>query len=185
MAPTPAIQAQDAQAAASLPSDALAQHEALPRGCESFQVYDEHGRIWPPGFVSQLCGNGPLSMLNANHLASARAKEAREQAAREGRGWANGTLESLAKPDYTPGPRPVMNAKPFKFKPGSIPEQVYIILRDQGPKTTPEIRAALRLKRYELKPYLTPAIRAGVIVSRRVEANTNVYELGRTLEVAA
>lgn len=182
---TPAFDAANVQPPASPQSDDVNRQLLFPRGCESFQLYDEQGRIWPPGFKSQLCDpKHPNTMVSFNAITSARAKEAREQAAREGRGWANGTIESLAKPDYKTTPVPVIGQKPFKFKPGSVAEKAYIVLRDQGAKNTTELRKALFLKDHELKPYLKPAIRAGVILARRVEANLSVFELGRVLEVA-
>lgn len=147
--------------------------------------FSEVAQAWPGmGFRSELCDpNSPHTMVSRSAFISQQSRGNREQAAREGRGWATGSIESLAGEHFKPGPVPMLNAKPFKFKPGSIAEKVYILLRDEGPKTTPEIRAALLLKKWELKPYLTPAIRAGVIVSRRVEANTNVYEVGQVVEV--
>jgi hypothetical protein len=173
----------ETHAATSPSRDALTQQSECLSG---FQVYDEQGRIWPPGFVSRLCDPDDSTFMGAkNAFASAKATKAREQAAREGRGWANGTLESLAKPDYKPGPVPDLKGKPFKFKPSSIAEKAYIALRDGGPMNTTELRKALFLKDHELKPYLTPAIRAGVILARRVEANMSVFELGRVLEVSA
>ena len=88
MAPTTAIQAQDAQPPASLPSDALNRQSPLPRGCESFQVYDEQGRIWPPGFVSQLLDiDGPHTILRTAQYGPEAAKKRAATKAKKANVW--------------------------------------------------------------------------------------------------
>jgi hypothetical protein len=153
---------------------------------ERFELRDDFGRAWPPGFRSQLLDpDSPHALVTPASAASnsRRATEAREQAAREGKGWANGTIESLAPAGYTRDLVPVMGAKPFRFKPSSIAERAYVLLRDRGAMCDLDLRKALLLKQHELRPYLTPAIKAGVIQARRVEANRLMFEVGKVVEV--
>jgi hypothetical protein len=77
---------------------------------ESFQLHDEHGRIWPPGFRSRLCDpDDRLCMFNGQTKEHVRkAAKARELACAQGKGWGNGTMESLAPKGYTRAAVPVM-----------------------------------------------------------------------------
>lgn len=65
----------------------------------SFMVYDEQGRVWPPGFESELMKvGGRFSILSpkAKAMAILSAKGAQSRA--EGNGWKNGTIAHLVKP---------------------------------------------------------------------------------------
>lgn len=69
---------------------------------ESFQVYDEQGRIWPPGFKSRLCDADDLLCILSGQTKERirKAAAARELACAQGKGWSNGTIESLAPKGY-------------------------------------------------------------------------------------
>ena len=64
---------------------------------ETFMVYDEAGRVWPPGFESVLCRPGAgITAAKAEALAAATAGSAAARAA--GKGWSTGTIPHLVKP---------------------------------------------------------------------------------------
>jgi hypothetical protein len=110
---------------------------------------------------------------------SKKASDAREVAAREGKGWANGTIESLAPAGYSRGVMPVMR-RPFRFKAGSVAERAYAVLRDGGAMSEADLRRTLGLGRLaRLSDFLGAAIKAEVIRSRRIDATKALFEIGR------
>ncbi len=65
----------------------------------SFMVYDEHGRVWPPGFVAQLTDpRHPNSILRTSLQQRVMKANgiARAQAAETGEGWASGWMGVLS-----------------------------------------------------------------------------------------
>jgi hypothetical protein len=91
----------------------------------------------------------------------------------------------LAKERFIPGEVPTLNAKPFRFKAGSVAERIYVFLRDSGPADANAIGKAVHVKQHEVRPSVTPAIRAGVILARRIEAGRVIFEVGNVVEEAA
>lgn len=152
----------------------------------SYQVRDEAGNLWPPGFRSQLTDpKSQFTVLTGNALTSARATEARAQAAAEGKGWANGTIESLAGDRFRPGPVPEMRKRAFRFRPGSTGEAAYKFLQERGPLKQAELAKLLRIQKCDVRAYVRKAITAGVIAAKRVDASTVVYSASQAKEVSA
>ena len=64
----------------------------------SFQVRDRKGRVWPPGFESQLCDpESPLSVIPSARQKAARiaVAESRKRCSASGEGWGRGTVHWL------------------------------------------------------------------------------------------
>lgn len=65
----------------------------------TFMIFDEAGKVWPPGFQSQLCNplhpNSILRTLKQQQAQHANRK-AREKVAESGEGWANGYMGPLS-----------------------------------------------------------------------------------------
>lgn len=65
----------------------------------SFMVHDEQGRVWPPGFESELMKpGGRFSILNAKEQSMAVLSAKGAKARAEGKGWGAGTIPHLVKP---------------------------------------------------------------------------------------
>jgi hypothetical protein len=156
-----------------------------------FTLRDERGRIWPPGFVSELCRHGgPHSMLGTSALAmSAAGQRGRENSAMASKGWGNGTIETIARPGYTRAMPPQMMKKPrdsvdqsdrqraFVFKSGSFAKSVHHRLQWSGDRMTDvQLAVGTKLNTSEVRAALAPAVAAGLI---KAEA-TQGTQSGRT-----
>ena len=65
----------------------------------SYMVFSKGGKIWPPGFKSELCSpESPHSMLSVKAKSLAAAGIAGAQARAAGLGWGAGTIPHLVKP---------------------------------------------------------------------------------------
>lgn len=183
--------------------------ETKPR--QSFQVYDDFGRIWPPGFKSQTCDpTSPFSMISHADKAREAAAQKRERDDQAITAQIAAMAESKADqmpPTPAPGTPPEykmrmgapesqerVNSRRYRYSfrrtadaPLSITEVAWYRLRGlpAGSEVTCRQFAVLVLKTPgEVRQALEAAVQAGVFLAEP-RGSCVVYTLGTTVPVGA
>lgn len=157
-----------------------------------WMVRDDHGRVWPPGFVPQL--TDPTSrfavVTNRTRGASERSTAHRNEAIAAGEDWAKGSVVQLGGRVAGQG-NPNGRPRAFAFSPvNGAPSPAEVVWRHLQGLPAGEIRSdaelglLLGLKGCDLRVRLKAAVGAGVLVAERVGSGVS-YSLGTTVPAGA